>query len=359
MIKIVADAAIPLLNELFGAVALIKAIPGHDITHTDVKDADVLLVRTITKVNQTLLHQTAVKFVGTMTAGTDHIDHQYLAKNNIFLATAAGANANAVAEYVISCIAYLQQQGVLSRKNIRAGIIGVGHAGQRIIQLLKIIGIEVICSDPLRQEPDFTSTPLHKITDCDIISLHTSLSFSGPFATHHFIDKKFLHQQKPSCVLINTSRGEVLNPDTMDEIGNRILCLDVFENEPRINVDHFSKATIATPHIAGYSQQAKLAASVFVYEAAKKFFHWKETTNPQTLATTTNKVISNDEDWREVVLQAYNPYQESLYYKEKLRQNPLAFEILRREYHLRPEFSHFTVINGENNPLLQQIGFHL
>lgn len=277
IMKIVADDKIPHISEFFTECDDIIYLPGEKITRADLVDADILLTRTVTRVDQSLLENTAVRFVGTATTGTDHIDHDYLALKNITLATAAGANAEAVAEYVMCCVAALKKNKFLENKKT-VGIIGCGRIGRLVAKFFESQEYKVFCYDPLLSE----KLPFHFITfeklisTCDIISLHTPLTKTGLHPTFHLLNETVLKKIKPGAILFNTARGDVIDQSALLSTKNIILCLDVWKNEPHISLELLHKVAIGTPHIAGYSVQAKYRATEMIYNAAAKFFEWEK-----------------------------------------------------------------------------------
>ncbi len=269
--KIIADEKIPLVQDYFGKNNELILKPGRTLSHDDVKEADMLLVRSVTRVNETLLKDTAVKFVGSVSAGIDHLDIEWLNKKNIMWRAAQGSNAAAVAQYVLCVIAALQKMKLLAEKNLRAGVIGVGFVGKEVVEKLKMLGIEVFQNDPFRAdaEKDFISTSLEKFNEFDLILLHTPLTRDGKYPTHHLIDKNFLKKQKKHSVLLNAGRGAVIDSDALKKYGKHLVCcLDVWENEPNIDREILNFATIATPHIAGHTIQAKNRATKMIFDAA-------------------------------------------------------------------------------------------
>lgn len=291
--KIVADDKIPYVADFFHDCGKIIYLPGERITNQDLLDADILLTRTVTKVDEALLKNTSVRFVGTATTGTDHIDEAWLAKQNIKLATAAGANAEAVVAYVNHCITALRQQNYLQQKNLTAGIIGCGRIGRRVAALLEKLNFKVICYDPLLTEKlNFHFTSLENLMEqSDFISIHTPLTKTGVYPTFHFINDMLLKKIKSGAVLLNTSRGSVIDQIALLKTNNIIVCLDVWENEPNISLELLNKVTIGTPHIAGYSLQAKYRATEMIYECAAHFFEWKK--NNLTKNCLQNDLIKN------------------------------------------------------------------
>ena len=342
--KIIADDKIPYLNSLFSPFSQLIKIPGKGITNTDLTDASALLTRTVTTVNSQTLKNTAIQYVGSMTAGIDHIDTDYLTREKISWCSAPGSNASAVAEYVMACVAQLIQQEKLPRK-FNAGIIGVGHVGKIVANYFTTIADTVIYSDPPRAkaEPDFFSSALSAFTELDLICIHTPLITSGPDTTHHLINNAFLQQLKPGCVIINAARGVIVDNDALLKNKHVIACLDVWEGEPSVNIELLKNVAIASPHIAGYSQQAKFNASWQVFETMAKHFKWdyEKSALLESIDLPKQSTISlHHPNWGAQILNAYNPAHETVSLRDKLlnaQDKSTAFEALRRNYMLRNE----------------------
>lgn len=267
--KIVADQQIPYLHDYFASMGELILKPGRAISSADVEDADILLVRSVTRVDAALLQRSRVRFVGSVTAGADHLDREWLDRQQITYQTAAGFNAPAVARYVEGVLNLLEHHKPGSRKS--AAVIGVGHVGKRVAAILKTYGYDIILCDPLRAEAEaeFVSTPLAEIADVDLITLHVPLTFNSRYPTCHFIDAAFLQRQLPGCVLINAARGAVVDTEALLQAGKHLTwCFDVWENEPNIHLSVLEKAWIATPHIAGYSAESKRRGTELIYQAA-------------------------------------------------------------------------------------------
>ena len=338
--KIVADDQIPFLEELFPDAVLIRK-PGEAICRADLIDAEVLLVRTVTRVDRSLLHGTPVRFVGTATAGYDHLDTDWLAERGIVWACAPGANATAVAEYVLCVIAALRTRHQLSGQRLRAGVIGVGRVGSRVAQVLAEIGFEVIVNDPPRvlREPGFHSRALAEWTDLDLICVHAALTRQGPHPSYHLLDDEFFQRQKPATVLLNAARGAVIDTTVLLRQTHLTLCLDVWEHEPHICLELLKRATIATPHIAAYSVDAKRRVSVMLYQQAQPLFGLPNPTLPLDLNRTDRLTATG---WEKQALGIFNP----LEYTEKMKEYLLAdpkesafrFLYLRKTYPWRPNF---------------------
>ncbi|MDO9519806.1 MAG: 4-phosphoerythronate dehydrogenase [Pseudohongiella sp.] len=250
---------------------------GREITSVDVADADALLVRSVTKVDAALLGDSSVRFVATATSGTDHLDLDWLAARGIGVADAAGANANAVAEYVLAALAELILEDDLALWDKTVAVIGVGNVGTAMIRKLKALGVTCVACDPLHQRVskiDYVS--LEQALQADIICLHTPLTHEGPHATFNLINDERLHTMNPDAVLVNAGRGEVIDNNALlahlQRFPDRRVVLDVWANEPRPSAQLLDRVFIGTPHIAGYSVEAKLAASQCVFNALSSHF---------------------------------------------------------------------------------------
>lgn len=355
--KIVADENIPCLEHYFGACELVLK-PGRAITRDDLFDANMLIVRSITKVDALLLHDTPVKFVGSTTAGFDHLDTTWLDQAGIQWSVATGCNANAVAEYVVCAIAALQKQGLLTQKNLRAAVIGVGNVGKRVAEKFAVLGFEVLQYDPLRaeNENEFKSVSFEEINHVDFISIHTPLTRHGKFPTFHLIDKTFLNRQKNQCVLLNAGRGEVVSFSDLKQYGKHLnWCFDVWENEPHIDHDVLQSSLIATPHIAGYSIEAKIRGIDMIYQAALERQLIAPSVHPG-LEHSLQKIQMNDcHDWRDVMLKIYDP----MHTTQQLKNHPETFDLLRKHFQERHELSGIEMVDvrlsTEDESMLRQL----
>ena len=271
--QIVADENIPLLNEFFAGFGEIRRLPGRSIDAAAVADADLLLVRSVTQVNRALLEGSAVKFVGTCTIGTDHLDLDYFKQVGITWASAPGCNARGVVDYVLGSLLVLAEQQGVDLASRTYGVIGAGQVGSRLLKVLRGLGWRVLVCDPPRQAAeggDFVS--LQQVLDeCDVISLHTPLERLGEHATHHLFDAARLAALTPGSWLINASRGAVVDNQALRELlpqrSDLQVVLDVWEGEPQADVELAALCRIATPHIAGYSLDGKLRGTAQIYQA--------------------------------------------------------------------------------------------
>ncbi len=275
--RTIADENIPYVEEAFGRLGEVVTLPGRKIDAASVRDAEILLVRSITKVDASLLERTHVRFVGTATIGTDHVDEEYLRSRGIAFASAPGSNANSVAEYVVAALLTLAGKKNLRLKGKTIGIIGVGNCGSRVVTKAEALGMRVLLNDPplRRQTGDETFRPLEELFCADILTLHVPLTYEGMDATYHLADEVFLSKLRPECILINTSRGAVVDNQTLlaalnsGSIGGVVL--DVWENEPSLDLQLLDRVDIGSSHIAGYSLDGKANATAMIYRAACEF----------------------------------------------------------------------------------------
>ena len=196
--KILADENIPFVRDAFSAFGEVAAVTGRDISPTLVRNADILLVRAVTRVDKNLLDASSVSFVASPTSGIDHIDVEYLETRGIGFAYAPGSNANSVAEYVVAALLELEPRiGPLSRKSL--GIVGCGHVGSRVRAMGEALGMRCVLNDPPleRETGDSFYSPIEDVLGCDVVSLHVPLTHDGPDATYHLADEGFLRRMKP------------------------------------------------------------------------------------------------------------------------------------------------------------------
>ena len=300
--KIVADGNIPFVRECFSSIGEVEIVGGREITREVVADAEALLVRSITAVNEELLSGSKVRFVATATIGFDHIDVEYLRRRNIGFASAPGSNANSAAEYVVAAMLEVGQENNVELEGKSIGIIGVGNVGSRVARKCEALGMDVRLNDPplqrykshspkgqeehrefesaLLRVEQFTGKseflPIEELFECDFITLHTPLTFEGVDKTHHLADDRFFRSLREGCVFVNASRGGVVDSGALKRgiLGGRLgaVVLDVWENEPDIDVEFLRMVDIGTPHIAGYSLDGKIAGMIMIYEAACAYF---------------------------------------------------------------------------------------
>jgi len=359
--KIVADENIVSLAELFAPHGEVISLPGRKITAADVKDADVLLVRSVTKVNKDLLQGSRVRFVGSCTIGTDHLDLPWLEKNKIHWEYAPGCNAHAVVDYVITSL-FALNLNVDTLNNFTVGIVGCGNVGSRLQKRLARMGVRTLCCDPPlaeknRKGKSYCSLP-ELLSQSDMVCLHTPLTTSGPYPTFHLINEKNIPLFKHNAILLNAGRGAVVDSEAllvhMNAYPEFRAVLDVWENEPKISKALLAKAAIATPHIAGYSVEGKQKGSEMIYKDFCKYFSLESLSSVEK----EEPIILDARQFtslRELVLACYDPLRDT----EELKHAPAAFDQLRKLYVYRREFSQFRIRHAgvENRKILKALGF--
>ncbi len=275
---IVADANIPYAQEAFGRLGRVRLLAGKQIGPQEVADADVLLVRSVTRLDEALLRGSRVRFVGSATIGTDHVDLDYLDACAITFANAPGSNAQSVVEYVLAALlaVYTEEDEALRDRTV--GVVGCGQIGGRLAARLPALGVRVLrCDPPLAEaasaagEPhDFVSLET-VLAEADVVTLHTPLTRTEPHPTFHLIGADELAAMRAGTLLVNASRGAVVDNAALrtaletGEIGGAVL--DVWENEPTPDEGLLRRTALATPHIAGYSFDGKVQGTAMLYDA--------------------------------------------------------------------------------------------
>ncbi|WP_312927821.1 4-phosphoerythronate dehydrogenase PdxB [Pseudescherichia sp.] len=288
--KILVDENMPYARELFSRLGEVKPVAGRPIPVDELADAQALMVRSVTRVNASLLSGTAVKFVGTATAGTDHVDQAWLHEAGIGFSAAPGCNAIAVVEYVFSALLMLAERDGFTLKDRTVGIVGVGNVGSRLQARLEAWGVRTLLCDPPRAERgdagDFR--PLEALVrEADILTFHTPLFKEGPYKTLHLADDALISALKPGAILINACRGAVVDNAallTRLEAGQDLsVVMDVWEPEPDLNVELLKRVDIGTPHIAGYTLEGKARGTTQVFEAFSAFIGHRQQVALDTL----------------------------------------------------------------------------
>jgi erythronate-4-phosphate dehydrogenase len=288
-LKIVADANIPLLVEAFGPLGEVVALPADRIAPDVLRSADALLVRSVTRVDESLLARSPVKFVATATIGFDHVDLAYLASRGIALASAQGSNARSVAEYVLAALAVLAKRGGFSMTGQVLGIVGCGNVGGRLALMAEAIGLKVLRNDPplARKTGDARFLPIEALADADVVTFHVPLERGGPDPTYQMISDALIARLKPGVTLLNTSRGAVAETAALKSAiaAGRLghVVLDVWEKEPTIDLALLERVDLATPHIAGYSYDGKVNGTRMVLEALCRHFGLRREWDPSPL----------------------------------------------------------------------------
>ena len=377
--SIVADENIPYVTEAFHPLGKVTLVPGRTLTSSTIKHAQALLVRSTTKVNRELLEDSPIQFVGTATAGLDHIDSEYLHTQGIEFATAEGANANSVAEYVVTALLILARRKGLTLAGKRMGIIGVGKIGRLVQAKAEALGMVVVLNDPplAQATNDKIYRPLEEALDCDVVTLHVPLTFEGTFKTFHLLNKATLAHLSPSTIFINSSRGEVVETQSLlNRLEKHTLgatVLDVWEFEPDINWELFKLVSLGTPHIAGYSLDGKAQGTFMIYQALCKHLSLEPTWNlshslpspdlPSIELETRGK--SREQILCDLTTRIYNLEADYRRMSELLEipreQRRLEFDRLRKRYPIRREFQNtkVQVVGGsvELDRMIAGLGF--
>ena len=329
--KVVIDRAIPYIEGIIERYAEVSYLPSEEITAASVHNADALIIRTRTKCNKTLLENSSVRFIATATIGTDHIDMEYCKNRSIEIYSAQGCNARGVLQWVSAALRHIAMYDNRCPKDYTLGVVGVGNVGSLVSQYARHWGFRVMECDPPRQEREggefYTIEEIARY--CDIITLHTPLDAT----TKHLINSNLICSMRPEAIIINASRGGVVDNRAVLNSGHRYI-FDVWEDEPNIPLDILNNAMLATPHIAGYSAQGKANATAMCLKALANHFSlplcdWY----PTEVKPTSPRLIS----WDEMCMtlpRYFDIEQES----NTLKCTPYDFEHLRNHYSYREEW---------------------
>lgn len=351
MLKIIADENLALTEYFFADTAALDYRAGRQISKQDVQQADALLVRSVTKVNEALLSGSHVRFVGSATIGTDHVDLEYLKQQQIQFANAAGCNAQAVAEYVVTAILTLQPQHITAGDKFCLGIIGLGNVGSRLAILAKQLGWRVIGCDPYVQLANVENVSFEQLLQqADAISLHVPLTKLDQHPTYHLMNEQAFALMKPSCLLINSARGEVVKETALLAdlaTSQRQVVLDVFEHEPKLSKTLLDQLAIATPHIAGYSLEGKARGTAMVYSAFCQFYGHTANKDMNSQLPQETKLFDATQpltqQLMDLLLQLYPIMRDDQALRACLNDagwvEPHQFDQLRKNYPLRREWS--------------------
>ena len=376
-LTIVADSNIASLDEFFNPVALgqnteqqvqVIRVAGRDINAQLLEDLqpDVLLIRSVTVIDQSLLaNNNSVKFVGSATIGTDHVDQDYLAARNITFANAAGCSKHSVAQYVMSAILTLRPQyWQQSTTPITLGIIGLGNIGSTLARYASDLGWQVLGYDPLLAASDINNASLEQVLrQSDVVSLHVPLTDKkdsqgaandvvsdsisnnvSDYPTRHLINAETLALMSLHTMLINSARGPVIDATAIEadiDATERQVVLDVFEHEPQIAESLLSKLAIATPHIAGYTLEGKLRGTQIIYDALCEKLAVLPVLSMHQLLPLNTYLWSELKENPDRLQKFYDIKKDDAALRNKVTQGKVKgadFDQLRRDYHLRREW---------------------
>lgn len=375
---IAVDEAIPFWQEMFPQLGQVRPFAGRDVTNRDIRDADALIVRSVTVVDKDLLEGSSVRFVGTATVGTDHLDLRYLETHGIRVASAAGSSANAVSEYVIAVLLVVAGREKWNLAQMSLGIIGAGNIGKKVNLKARALGMSVLlCDPPLRDlTGDQKYLSFNEVLQSDVLTFHVPLTFAGPYPTWHMINQETLERLSPRQFLINSSRGAVFDQDNikiaLQEGRIAGAALDVWHDEPKVDYGLLDLVNIGTAHIAGYSLDARIRASEMIFQQLCSFWSespaWENRRHyPETMQIALDRKCPGEEILLSAVREAYDILEDD----RKLRtlkglpeaEAAKGFDRLRTEYKLRPEFTHFAVqLNSHHRAeaeALMELGFQV
>jgi len=365
--RIAADKNIPYLNGIVEQFGDVRYLTGADFVQKNIKDVDVLIVRTVARLDEYVLGGTNVKLICSATIGYDHIDTAYCDSHGITWYNAPGSNSSSVQQYIVSALIVLSRQNKINLKDKIIGIVGVGNVGEKVAKACEILGLKVLLNDPPREAEEGSSIFVDMDTikrEADIITFHTPLKKEGIYKTYHMADAAFFSSLSKKPVIINSARGGVVETEAIKYALSEGLIsgavIDCWENEPDIDREYMSMVNIATPHIAGYSADGKANASRISLENIATFYHMGRTPIDQIkIPEPQNPVIDLDNfsgnRIEEAILTTYNPINDF----EKLKNNPGKFKDLRNEYPLRREYPSYIIRKATDTEeiILKELGF--
>jgi len=376
--KIIVDENIPQAHEAFCGFGNVVFLSGREITNDNLKDADILLIRSITKVNESLLKGTKVKFIATATAGTDHIDKEYLINNGIVFADAAGCNSFSVAEYFTASVSRIFSANKFSFEGKTLGVVGIGNVGSKVVRFGKTLGFKVLMNDP-PLERKFSSlefVSMDRILNCNIITLHVPLYKSGIDKTVHLIDEERLNKIKSGTILINASRGAVVDNNALKNRlktnNDLITVFDVWEDEPALDYELLEKINFGSVHIAGYSYEGKVNGTEIIYNNLCAYLNTTPKWKPKYPSIEKKEIIVNKEKriedlLDEIITQIYNISDDDKLIREGIiidnENRSKYFDLLRKSYSVRREFNNYTIrlnfLDSEIKRKLESLRFNV
>jgi erythronate-4-phosphate dehydrogenase len=370
------DEVIPYWQQAFSGMGELRPYRARTLRPADIRDADALVVRSITTVDSALLNGSSVRFVGTVSVGMDHLDLDCLASRGIRVANAAGSNARSVAEYVTATLLVLNRRKKCDLQRNSLAVIGVGNVGSRVAAMAKAMGLKVLlCDPPLR---DTTGDPryrdLQDVLEADILTFHVPLTTAGPYPTRHMVDRGLLQRLSAHQFLLNSSRGPVFDCIALKDAlkSGRIAgaCLDVWEKEPHADYELLELLEIGTAHVAGYSLDGKIRATRMILEQLADFgggeARWEGShLLPPEKTITVDPAARPDGILFSAVLSAYNILEDDARLRALSRLDPetaaAGFDRLRNEYNFRPEFAHYRIeplsVDRDTLKILRELGF--
>ncbi len=359
--NILYEDSMPYADAFFAGLGSCRSFSHRTLCPEDLIDTDFLLVRSTTKVNQTLLAKAErLKFVSTATSGTNHMDLSLLKSRGIDYNSAAGCNATAVAEYILSVLFATNKDlpGALLDKTV--GIVGAGHVGSMLAKKLDVLGIRYkLCDPPLKMAGDKRSlVSLDEVFNCEVVTFHTPLVDAGDFPTRHLVGRDRLEGLREEQLLINASRGEVVDNQAalaLFEQGKKMnLVLDVWENEPHINLALVPYVLLGTAHIAGHTIEGKVRGTEMLYQQVSSRIGISPTRTledfvapPGQPVLKLNSDLSPTEQIANLVHQVYDVRKDDKEFKARVMEAG-QFEYIRKHYAIRREFTALQVKAGNS-----------
>lgn len=355
--KIIADKNIPYLRGIAEHYGDVTYLSGSDFTKDSIKDADTLIVRTITHFDKEILEGSHVKLICSATIGYDHIDTHYCEQNGIIWRNAPGCNSGSVQQYIVSSLIVIAQKKNFDLKDKTIGIIGVGNVGRKVALACELLGMKVLLNDPPRQEKEGSSNFVDLDTikkEADIITFHTPLIKEGKHKTLYLANSSFFEELKKTPIIINSARGSIIETTAIKHAlkNNQIsgAIIDCWEKEPTIDIDYMKMVDIATPHIAGYSADGKANATRMSLETIATFWKLpKDSINSIIIPNIADNIIDFNacNEVEDVFIKTYNP----LLDQKQLLLEPNKFTELRGNYPLRRESFAYSVKNVPKNQI--------
>lgn len=355
--NILVDDNIPLGDAFFSTLGNVNKVAAKDLSSAHCQWADIMIVRSVVPIGEPLLRDSRVQFVGSCTAGTDHLDTAYLSSRDIAWTGAPGCNAASVVNYVFSTLACLRP----GWRHNTIGIIGCGQVGGLLREKLLALGMAVRCYDPLLDQsryPELTS--LEAVLESDIVSIHAPLTRRGEHPSFHLLSRKKLQQLKPDALLISAGRGAVVDSQAlyalMAQRPGLQVALDVWEEEPAVARAQVEKVVLGTPHIAGHSLDGKVRGTEIIYRKLCDFLRWEpglgwadfdKREGAGTIELTAIPESTPDKVINAAILNAYDPRRDWRRYLGALSNGSspdTVFYQQRKHYPVRREFDSFTLV---------------
>lgn len=368
--KLVVDENIPFGERFFERFGEVVTAPGRHLSAEQVHDADVLIVRSVTRVDEQLLKGSKVKFVGTCTIGIDHLDTAYLRQNHIRYASAPGCNAGGVVQYDLAALSHLDSHW----RSKQLGVIGCGNVGGRLCKTLNALGVEYQVYDPFLTSVDNPHlASLEQVLASDVVCMHTPYTTAGPHPTHHLLNETNLPRLKPGAVLLNAGRGGAIDNRALlahlQAGADLKVVLDVWEDEPEVDLALMDQVVLGSPHIAGYSFEGKVNGSAMIYTQLVKHLDLDEAVFHEQLHRLMDKLRGEPQpvqcvSFAQAIASTYDVVADDARFRRALTDAAPAgvgpaFDLLRKTYPERREFSHFRALvqDAELAHTLTNIGF--